>query len=163
VYTKTTLILMVLALFAAPATSRAAVIVDQSSGETGQFIGSQDFPDVPAYSASVFDDFTISTAFNLTWLTVFGLGTGNPSANVAVMAGIYASPDLTTALILSTIGAQIGADLLFDFGGTTLAAGTYWVAPMSFAPTLRAGGSGTSACRSVARRPCGTTRAAALA
>jgi hypothetical protein len=118
---------VLMALLAVLANARAAVIIDQSSGATGAVVGSQDFPDFPAYSQSAFDDFTISSAFNVTSLTVFGREFGRPSANVNVVAGIYASPDLTTHPLLSTSGVQSGADLFFDFGGVTLAAGTYWV------------------------------------
>ncbi len=124
---KATLFLMALALFAAQSAGQAAVIVDQSSGATGRFIGSQELPDRPEFSASAFDDFTIGTAFNITFLRVFGREAGLPAANVAVVAGIYASPDLTAIPILRTIGTQVGANLVFDFGGATLPAGTYWV------------------------------------
>jgi hypothetical protein len=107
--------------------TRAAVVADQSAGQTGTFIGSQDFTDQPTHSESVFDDFTIGTAFDLTSLTVFGREGGNP-INVSVVARIYASPDLTTTPILSTTGAEVGGDLIFDFAAATLMPGTYWVA-----------------------------------
>lgn len=114
-------------LFLAHDAARADVIVDQSSGETGQFIPSQEFPDLPAYTAVAFDNFTIGTPLHITTLTAFGVTTGNPSSNLAVVAGIYASPDLTTSPVLSASGTQVGADLFFDFGGATLAAGSYWL------------------------------------
>ena len=116
-----------MALFTFQPNANAAVIVDQSSGQTGTFVTSQEFTDLTANSASAFDDFTIATPFDLTWLTVFGREGGNPSGDVRVKAGIYATPDWTTNPILSVSGVQVGADLTFDFGGATLAAGTYWV------------------------------------
>ena len=116
-----------MALFTFQPNANAAVIVDQSSGQTGTFFTSQEFTDLTANSASAFDDFTIATPFDLTWLTVFGREGGNPSGDVRVKAGIYATPDWTTNPILSASGVQVGADLSFDFRGATLAAGTYWV------------------------------------
>lgn len=106
----------------------AEVIVDQPSGGTGQHIGSQDYPDVPASSRFTFDDVVIIRSYGLTSLTAYGgETTGNPVDNVAVYATIYSSPDWMTTPIVSTSGTQIGVDLLFDFGGALLPPGTYWL------------------------------------
>lgn len=118
-------ILIVLSI--APHAVRAYVIVDQSSGQTGQYTPSQQFTDVPAYTSCGFDDFTINSSVTLGALTAFGRTTGNASSNLGVVAAIYSAPDLTTTPLLSTSGTQSGADLFFDFGGAPLAAGTYWL------------------------------------
>lgn len=106
----------------------AAVIVDQSSGATGQFIQSQDFPNLPDSTAVAFDDFFLAAAYHITAFTALGREYyGGPSFNLDVVGGIYASPDLTSAPILSASGTQVGNDLIFDFGGAVLPAGQYWV------------------------------------
>lgn len=122
----------------------AGVIVDQSAGQTGRYLQSQEFPDLPAYTVAVFDDFTIGAPFNLTSLTVFGRDFyGNPANNLAVIAGIYAAPDLTTAPIMSASGIEVRtgalANLVFDFGGATLPAGTYWLGAYIVRPNSQAG------------------------
>lgn len=123
---------------------RAEVLVDQSAGQTGRYIQSQEFPDLPAYTAVAFDDFTIGTPFNLTSLTVFGRDFyGNPANNLSVVAGIYAAPDLTGAPILCARGVEVRAgalaNLVFDFGGATLPAGTYWLGAYIVRPNSQAG------------------------
>ncbi len=126
-----------------PSRANAGVVVDQSSGQTGKYIQSQDFPDIPMYDVAVFDNFTIGSAVSLTSLTVFGSDFyGNPANNLAVIAGIYASPDRTTAPILSANGVEVfagGANLLFDFGGATLPAGSYWLSARIVRPNSQAG------------------------
>lgn len=109
-------------------TTRADVIVDQSSGQTGAGAGSKFCSDDPRFSASALDDFTISTPVAITELTVFGSVWPSPTLFPDVRAGIYTSPNLNTAPVLSVSGTQ-GPDgnLSFDFGGATLLAGTYWV------------------------------------
>ena len=115
-------------LFLARDTARAGVIVDQSSGATGQFIQSQDFLNLPDSSAVAFDDFLLAAAYRITAFTALGREYyGGPSYNLAVLGGIYASPDLTSIPILSASGTQVGNNLIFDFGGVVLPAGQYWV------------------------------------
>jgi len=117
-----------------------SVIVDQSAGQTGGYIQSQDFPDIPTYSVSVFDDFTISTAYEITELTALGRDYyGSPASNRGVVAGIYASPDLTIPPIVSASGIEIGGNLLFNFGGAVLPAGTYWVSAHVVRPNSAGG------------------------
>jgi hypothetical protein len=117
-----------------------AVIVDQSAGLTGGYIQSQDFPDIPTYSVSVFDDFTIGTAYEITELTALGRDYyGSPASNLSVVAGIYASPDLTIPPIVSASGIEVSGNLLFNFGGAMLPAGTYWVSARVVRPNSAGG------------------------
>lgn len=53
-------------------TTRADVIVDQSSGQTGAGAWSKFCSGDPRFSAAALDDFTIGTPVAITQLTVFG-------------------------------------------------------------------------------------------
>jgi len=95
------------------AAANAAVIVNQPN-DTGNGYTSQDFTDFPAYSGSCFDDFTLSGQTQLGALTVFGQdgAGGNSGANVAVVARIFLSPDLTSGAVATVVGTQVGGDLV---------------------------------------------------
>ena len=114
-------------VMALPAVAWGEVIVNQSAGRTGPFIGSQQAADVPTFTQAAFDDFTIARAYELGALVVYGRGTGSGADNTAVVAAVHASPDLNTAAVVTVGGFQIGTDLFFDFGGATLPAGRYWI------------------------------------
>ena len=118
---------MALCCSLAPAAATASVIVDQSTLDTGNAI-SQVFPDLLNYSTKAFDDFSTSQAYNITALTVFGTEGGTAAANVAVTAEIWSGLPGTGSLVMSSVSvSEVGADLQFNFGGQTLAAGNYWV------------------------------------
>ncbi|MFO0962496.1 MAG: hypothetical protein U0625_06265 [Phycisphaerales bacterium] len=117
------------------AAANAAVIVNQPN-DTGNGYTSQDFTDFPAYSGSCFDDFTLSGQTQLGALTVFGQdgAGGNSGANVAVVARIFLSPDLTSGAVATVVGTQVGGDLVFDMSSVTLNAGTYWLSAQVVRP-----------------------------
>jgi MYXO-CTERM domain-containing protein len=105
-----------------------SAIVDQQPGASGNGLISQSFPDFPNFSTLGFDDFTLSNAYNLTSLTVYGVELGLPSANVNVVYAIVdiASSSPNTIYAIGT-GTQVGQNLEFDLTGVTLGAGTYWL------------------------------------
>jgi PEP-CTERM motif len=122
-----------------PIAASAGVIIDQSATLTGIGTASQDFPDFPSFSSATFDDIVLSTAYNLGALTAYGVEQGDPSANTAVTAGIYAAADWTTSPLLTVSGSQVGQDLVFDFGGAPLGPGTYWLAVWVTRPFVTGG------------------------
>ncbi len=103
-----------------------AVLVNQAPGTTGRV--AQDFTDFPAFSTAQLDDFTLSGEYNLGALTIFGLDRGDASFNVGAFAEIHTAPDLTSPILATATGSQVGADLQLNFGGATLGPGTYWLA-----------------------------------
>jgi MYXO-CTERM domain-containing protein len=115
------------------AAANAAVIVNQPN-DTGNGYTSQDFTDFPAYSGSCFDDFTLSGQTQLGVLTVYGTEGGTSGANIAVVARIFASPDLTSPALGTVVGTQVGADLVFDMSSVTLNGGTYWLSAQVIRP-----------------------------
>jgi hypothetical protein len=111
----------------AGSSAHADVIVDQPFN-TNTSVLSQDSTDSPDVSNFAFDDFTTAIAFNLTTLTVFG--DGEPVFNTTGVIGQIWS-DLPGSFggssILSVSGTPVGEDLVFDFGGQLLPAGSYWL------------------------------------
>lgn len=107
----------------------ADIIVDQPDSLEGG-IASQVFGSpFEGYSCSALDDFTITDAYDLTALTVYGEnGAGSGDDDIAVTVRFLATPDLGAATIASATGIQSGGVLTFDLTGVTLAAGTYWIA-----------------------------------
>ncbi len=117
----------------------SAQIVNQAPG-TSLGIDSQNPTDFPTFRSQAFDDFTIAAPTFITTFTAYGFdlkydsGTmtyiPDPSlpTNTGVNAGIYTTPNATTAPILSTTGSEDASrNLNFNFGGALLAPGTYWV------------------------------------
>jgi hypothetical protein len=118
--------LLILGLLGQASTARLGVIVNQDPG-IGVGIVSQDMPDFPTFSSAAFDDFTLTQAHVITTFTAYGFDQ-NAAPNVAVVAGIYATPDLTTAPLYSETGSEDDSgNLTFDFGGALLDVGTYWI------------------------------------
>ena len=106
----------------------ADIIVDQPDSLEGG-IASQVFGSpFEGYSCSALDDFTITDAYDLTALTVYGEnGAGSGDDDIAVTVRFLAAPNLGSATIASATGVQSGGVLTFDLTGITLAAGTYWI------------------------------------
>jgi len=107
----------------------ADIIVHQpdglESGLASQVFGSP----YEAYSCSALDDFTITDAYDLTALTIYGEnGIGSGDDDIAITVRFLAAPDLGSATLASATGVQSGGVLTFDLTGITLAAGTYWIA-----------------------------------
>lgn len=108
--------------------SQRSTIVDQQPAGTGIGRVSQAFGDFPAFTTLGFDDFTLSSAYNLTSLTVYGVENGNGSFNAAVRYAILDVASNSPGVIYASgVGVQVGADLQFDLTGVTLGAGTYWL------------------------------------
>ncbi|MBI1304772.1 MAG: hypothetical protein GC172_13450 [Phycisphaera sp.] len=129
-HTRSTAVLAaVLSAMGLTATGLSDVIVDQPDALEGG-IASQVFGSpYEGYSCSAFDDFTITDAYNLTALTVYGEnGTGSGDDDIAITVRFLAAPDLGSTTIASATGLQSGGVLTFDLTGITLAAGTYWIA-----------------------------------
>lgn len=119
----------VLSVTATTLAASADVIVDQPASGAGD-VASQVFLDPYAgYTCSAFDDFTITDAYNLTALAVYGTDNidGGGASNLSVVVRFYTDPNLNNAAIASRTGIQIGSDLYFDLTGITLTAGTYWI------------------------------------
>jgi hypothetical protein len=116
-------------VLAATSISAADVIIDQPDALEGG-IASQIFASpYELYSCSAFDDFTITDAYNMTALTVYGEnGFGSGTGETAVTVRFLATPNLGSATIASATGIQSNGVLTFDLTGITLAAGTYWIA-----------------------------------
>jgi hypothetical protein len=116
--------LLILGLLGQASTARSGVIVNQAPG-IGVGIVSQDMPDFSTFSSAALDDFTLTQAHVVTTFTAYGFDQ-NTALNVAVVAYIYATPDLTTAPLYSVTGSEDGSgNLTFDFGGALLDVGTY--------------------------------------
>jgi hypothetical protein len=123
------------------AASLADIIVDQPSNFEGG-VASQVFGEpYPDYACSALDDFTITDAYNLTALTVYGenSSTGSGDYNLDVVVRFLAGPDLGSSTVASASGVQVGGNLLFDLTGITLGAGTYWISAQVVRP-LEPGG-----------------------
>jgi hypothetical protein len=105
----------------------ADIIVDQpvTSGQNS----SQYFPDFPTCSGQAFDDFALNQTFRLTTFRAFGIEAVNshPAANISVTAEIRSAANISSPILLSAVGSEVGTDLVFDFGGATLGPGTYWI------------------------------------
>lgn len=111
----------------APVPSMASVVVNQASLD-GDTIISQVFPDFPAFSTRAYDDFSTAQAFAVTSLTVFGSEAGSPAFNLAVTGEIWNGLPGTGSLVMSSVaGLELGSNLNIDFGGQSLAAGSYWI------------------------------------
>jgi hypothetical protein len=120
-------------------TARAVDIVNQPPNTGLPSRASQVFPDFAIFSTFEFDDFQTTTAFALTNLTVYGTELGNPAFNVAVTAQIWNGLPGSGAIVLSTMGMEVGMDLLFDFGGQFLPAGSYWLTAFVTRPFVGGG------------------------
>src|SRR4051812_15679471 len=122
-------LVLLAALMAPPGRmARADVIVTQPSNNPGDVRLATEFTDATADSTYEFDDFTTMQAFNLTMLTAFGVETGTPSTNTAVVGRILTAPGITGVPVLSAVsGTQVGNDLILDFGNQLLPAGSYWL------------------------------------
>lgn len=106
----------------------AGIIVEQPDlGENGY--ASQDFPDLPTYTCSVFDDFTITQSYNLTSLRVYGENgiEGGEFQNTDVRLRIFSEANLQAAPIATVSGVEIGGTLAWNLTGITLGPGTYWL------------------------------------
>lgn len=105
----------------------ADILVDQSPSGSG--VSSQAFPDFPDFSSGGLDDFTLSDAYDLTSLIVYGSDSGgaNPALNVSVEVVFLSAGDLGYTVLASATGLQVGGNLVFDLTGIQLAAGTYWL------------------------------------
>ena len=119
----------------APQDARADLIIDQPDSPANG-LASQEFPDFPAFACSAFDDVTLTQAYDLTSLVVFGQdGDGGGSIyNADVRLRILAQPDLTATPIATVSGIQTGGALVWDLTGITLGPGTYWISAQVVRP-----------------------------
>jgi len=119
----------------APQDARADLIIDQPDSQANG-LASQEFPDFPAFACSAFDDVTLTQAYDLTSLVVFGQdGDGGGSIyNADVRLRILAQPDLTATPIATVSGIQTGGALVWDLTGITLGPGTYWISAQVVRP-----------------------------
>lgn len=108
--------------------SQRSTIIDQQPAGTGIGRISQYFSDFPDFATLGFDDFTLSSAYNLTSLTVYGVENGNSAFNAAVRYAIVdVASNSPNTVFAAGVGVQVGSDLQFDLTGVTLGAGTYWL------------------------------------
>lgn len=108
--------------------SQRSVIIDQPVSPANIGRVSQVFGDFPAFSTIGFDDFTLSSAYNLTSLTVYGIDNGDSNFNAAVRYAIVdVASNSPNTIFASGVGVQVGSNLQFDLTGVTLGAGTYWL------------------------------------
>ena len=117
-----------LASIAVASSLRADTILEQpDTGLTGY--ASQDFPDFPTYSCSVFDDVTLTQAYNLTNLVVYGENRqfGGSAADIDVRLRIFTDANLLGTPIASVSGVDVDGVLSWNLAGITLGAGTYWL------------------------------------
>jgi len=132
----------------------AEILVDQSPSGGGA--SSQAFPDFPDFATGGLDDFTLSSAYDLTSLIVYGSDSvgANPALNVSVEVVFLSAGDLGSTVLASATGLQVGGNLVFDLTGIQLAAGTYWLSARVVRPfagggqwfwTSSASGSGADA------------------
>jgi len=117
----------VLLVAASARPAHADTIVNQPIDPNGGNAISQEFPDFPAFTSYEFDDVTTVAPYYLTNLTVYGVETGDPTANTAVTAQIWNGLPGTGSVVLSASGSQVGGDLSFDFAAALLPAGNYWL------------------------------------
>ncbi len=107
--------------------SGRSTLVNQNNNGSGNQI-SQQFTDFPDFTTLSFDDFTLSSASNLTSLTVYGTEQGDSSQNQFVLYAITSNANVSPATVYASgFGTQVGSDLTFDLTGVSLSAGTYWV------------------------------------
>ncbi len=111
-----------------PDNARADVIIDQPESEENGF-ASQDFSDYPGYTCSVFDDVTLTQAYDLTSFTVFGQNSVADGwmYNTDVRLRIYTEASLAASPLATVSGVQVGGALVWDLTGITLGPGTYWM------------------------------------
>lgn len=115
--------------------ARADIILDQpDTGLTGY--ASQEFTDLPDYTCSVFDDFTLTQTYNLTALTVYGENSigGGDMHDVDVRLRIFTEANLGGTALATVSGTDVDGVLHWDLTGITLGAGTYWVAAQVVRP-----------------------------
>lgn len=124
-----------LGAFACTALAGADIIIDQpDTGLTGY--ASQDFSDIPEYTCSVFDDFTITQTYNLTSLRVYGENNsiGGEVYDTDVRLRIFTTPNLTGVALATVSGTETNGVLDWDLTGITLGPGTYWLAAQVVRP-----------------------------
>ncbi len=133
--------LLGLVVHALAASGSAGVIVDQRTNVTNDgFVISQLFPDRPKASTKVFDNFNADQDYRLGTLVVYGTDIGgNPDFNVEVRASITTTADFFATPVLTVTGVEVGENLVFDFGGATLAAGSYFLTAYVERPFLGGG------------------------
>jgi len=104
----------------------------------GAALASQDFTNLPAYSCSCLDDFTITEPLAFATLRIFGLeeSADGASLNLDVRARILLGPDLEAPTVAVLHGSQVGEDLVFDLEGLVLGAGTYWLSAQVIRPFI---------------------------
>ncbi len=119
----------------APQDARADLIIDQPDSQENGF-ASQDFSDFPAYACSAFDDVTLTQAYDLTSLVVFGQNTVDNGwmYNTDVRLRIFTEPSLTASPLATVSGVQTDGDLVWDLTGITLGPGTYWLSAQVVRP-----------------------------
>lgn len=139
---NTRAIIAIVAVIASSA-ANAKVLWDQSTGQDGGTIRSQEYPDFPSFSVYASDDFTPNwTTWSVQKVTVYGTETGLSSANISVNLHIGFSPDINQSRLIAT-GTQVGNNLVFGDGRSTLftvSGGKKWL----FAYVKRSFGAGGS-------------------
>jgi hypothetical protein len=124
------LLALLIAVIIFTATGRrahAAVIIDQPANSSLFGRVAQEFPNDPDFNAYEFDDIVTSIAYSLGILTVYGDEQGDSTQNTSVRAEIWSDLPPAGSVVLSQTGSQVGNNLVFDFGGATLPAGTYFL------------------------------------
>ncbi len=141
--------LIAIGLSVLPVVAAADVIVDQplmfepQLGGT-QAIASNIFQLVPQSSFLGLDDFTTTAPYRLTNLTAFAINDGS-GPNVNVQASIYTAlpgPGSPAIVAATTFGTQdpVTRNLMFDFGGQLLPAGSYYLTAFVVRQDLRTHG-----------------------
>jgi len=106
----------------------ADIIVDQPDLALPGY-ASQDFPDFPDFTCSVFDDFTLTQSYELTALRVYGENSfsGGEAEDIDVRLRIFTDPNLLGSPLAAVSGTDINGVLSWDLTGITLGPGTYWI------------------------------------
>lgn len=123
--------------------ANGTILWDQSTGQDGGNIRSQEYPDFPSFSVYASDDFTPNwTTWSVNKVTVYGTDVGDSRANISVNLHIGFSPDINQSRLIAT-GTQVGNNLVFGDGRRllfTVSGGRKWL----FAYIKRSFGAGGS-------------------
>jgi hypothetical protein len=119
--------LVALAVLVPTQTARAAILYEQPFDPTSGAIISQVFPNNPNESTKSFDDVVVSSAWNISQVTIFGTERGGPTFNVSVNLTFTTTPDFFAPPVASATGVEIDGNLVFSGLDIELDPGTYWI------------------------------------
>jgi len=108
--------------------TRTETIADQPWDGISYGYVAQDFSDFPSFSSYQFDDVVFSKDYYVETLFAPGSEFGFSGANTDVIGQIWSDlPDKGGVLLAEGHGTQVGSDLVIDFGGAQVNAGSHWI------------------------------------